>query len=175
MLNRCILGRNIWLSDCHVYFCVCSMPRQNKNLKKKIIKIFFCIFCLAFLCFFAEYAKFIIASPDILSGDLPVLRQTFWIIAAHLTFKSLANIKPIAADPFFLIYSRWTKCPARSEPFTRHLSNFARHVRRVQRILHTLYFVTFWLAIFLCWSKPHQNKNNFFWLFFLLFFLFSFC
>ncbi len=84
-----------------------------------------------------EYAKSILALPDILSSELPVLRRTFWIIAGHLSIKSLANIKLFVGDPF-LIYSRWTTCPARSNPFAGHLSNFVGHVRWVQRISRTL-------------------------------------
>ncbi len=40
-----------------------------------------------------EYAKFIWASPDILSGELPVLRQTIWILTRHFTANCPANIK----------------------------------------------------------------------------------
>ena len=48
----------------------------------------------------AECAKFMVASPDILSGEFSVLCRTFWIIAGHLTGKSLVNIKLFAGDPF---------------------------------------------------------------------------
>ncbi len=36
----------------------------------------------------------------ILALQLPVLHRTFWIIARHLTMKSLLNIKIFSGDPF---------------------------------------------------------------------------
>ena len=58
----------------------------------------------------SEYAKFILASLDILSGKPPVLQLTLKIFARHLTAKSQANIKLFAGDP------------ARSNSFTGHFT-----------------------------------------------------
>ncbi len=58
----------------------------------------------------SEYAKFVSALPDILSGLPPVL----WL------------------------YSPRTKCPAKSNPFAGHFSNFAGHVWRVPQISRSL-------------------------------------
>ena len=41
----------------------------------------------------SEYAKFIWASPDILSGKPTILRRTFGILARHFTVKCLVNVK----------------------------------------------------------------------------------
>ncbi len=56
----------------------------------------------------AEYAKFIWALPDILSGEppAPVLRQTFWILAGYFIVKCPANIN-LFTGLLFAVHCQW--------------------------------------------------------------------
>ena len=71
------------------------------------------------------------------------------ILNYHRTYVYKMSGELFPGDPFTghsLIYSLRKLCPVRSNPFAGHLSNFARHVRRVRRISRTLY---------ISFLKPH--------------------
>ncbi len=55
-----------------------------------------------------------------MSGELAVFRWTFWILARHFTVKC-----PFFPRDIVLDLARRTFCPARSNPFARHYTNFA--------------------------------------------------
>ncbi len=53
------------------------------------------------------YAKFIWASPDILSGIPPVHRWTFWILARHFTDVTIWYCKSLATSDLFAGHCPW--------------------------------------------------------------------
>ncbi len=78
------------------------------------------------------------------ASPLPGILTSHWTF--HFTVKCprisnfLLNILNSSPDiQLSLIYSPWTFCPARSNPFARHFSKIARHVRQVRQILCTLF------------------------------------
>ncbi len=95
-------------------------------------------------------------SLAILSGEPAVLRWTFWILAKM----SSDEYQPFGwwsiCQTLSLIYARWTKCLARSNPFAGHFSKFASYVRWVRRISHTLYYAWIWA----CSSKILMVKYH---------------
>ncbi len=77
-----------------------------------------------------EYAKFVWASPDSVSGDPPVLRRTFWILAGHVSVRCPANIKLFAGHfvrqgqtPLPDIFKIRRTCPASPANFAYPGSN----------------------------------------------------
>ena len=70
----------------------------------------------------AEYAKFVWASPDKMSGEPQALRRTFWIFAGHFTVKCAVNTKHFTGH--FKVLDLLS-----SKPLAGYFSKFAVHVQ----------------------------------------------